>query len=112
MGALLWGAAAGTTSAALAEADQSVAHALAGHLTSAVLSGYAAPDFYPASPVGDLLARRGRGADDPQPPKCDDHGTDLCVNAVENIARRGRGADDPQPPKCDDHGTDLCMSRA
>ncbi len=47
-----------------------------------------------------------KGADDPLPPQCDDHGTDLCNASTVNVAKKG--ADDPLPPQCDDHGTDLC----
>ena len=102
MSTLVWGAAVGTTSTALAAADQPVARALAGQ------SGYFAADFYSQSPVAELLAKHG--ADDPRPPKCDDHGTDLCNTGTTTIAKHG--ADDPRPPKCDDHGTDLCKSEA
>lgn len=90
--ALVWGAAVGTASAALAASDQSAARSPA--------------SFYSHTSVAELLARHG--ADDPQPPNCDDHGTDLCSAAT--LAKNG--ADDPQPPKCDDHGTDLCRSEA
>ncbi len=70
-----------------------------------------APEFHSASPAAYPLAKNG--ADDPLPPACDDHGTDVCVsvgNAVEAVAKNG--ADDPLPPACDDHGTDVCVSKA
>jgi hypothetical protein len=63
VGGSLWGAAAGTTSAAIT------------------------PDFYTASSIVDLLARKG--VDNPRPPRCYDHRIDLCKSVGEDVARGG-----------------------
>jgi hypothetical protein len=104
VGALLCGAAIGTTSAAPVVSDRVIARG--------------ADDARPpqcddhgtdlCKSAGEGIAKNG--ADDPRPPQCDDHGTDLCKSAGESIAKNG--ADDPRPPQCDDHGTDLCKNEA
>ena len=62
IGGLLLGAASATVSAARLSADEPAARAAVAQ---------------PAA-TADVLARRGRGSDDPKPPACDDHGTDVC----------------------------------
>lgn len=70
---------------------------------SSAFAAMATPESVIISTAYTQIARKG--ADDPLPPGCDDHGTDMC-NASTIVAKKG--ADDPRPPECDDHGTDIC----
>ena len=125
MGALLWGAAVGTTSAAVVAADQQVAREAGEPPRGQPQPGDNRGRGGKVIEQFDQLAReateaprgqdnnnnrRGRGGKVIEQFDQLAHGATFYSAANLRILFAKKGADDPLPKPCDDHGTNLCRS--